>query len=166
MSLLVAVRVLTYNHDRYVRQCLESIQSQKTNFDFKVFIGEDSSTDNTLQICREFEINHPEKFVVKSTKENNILQNSLNNFDLCFNSGAKYIALLEGDDFWTDPLKLQKQVDFLEANQNVVVSGHDAVIINEKGEKIKDSKLPEIYKKDASERLEKNVLDSYPFNGL
>jgi glycosyltransferase involved in cell wall biosynthesis len=124
MSLLVAVRVLTYNHDRYVRQCLESIQSQKTNFDFKVFIGEDSSTDNTLQICREFEINHPEKFVVKSTKENNILQNSLNNFDLCFNSGAKYIALCEGDDYWTDSAKLQKQIDFLEANEEYTGSFH------------------------------------------
>ena len=161
MSLLVAVRVLTYNQERFIRKCLESVQSQKTNFNFKVFIGEDCSTDNTLQICKEFENNNPKRFIVKSTKENNISQNSLDNFNLCFNSGAKYIALLEGDDYWTDPLKLQKQVDFLESNEDYNICFHDVKIFNQQENSFKEdyitAKLSET-EFDISDLVKRNIM--------
>jgi len=116
MNLLLVIRILTYNHESYISNCLESIVAQKTTFRFKAIIGEDCSTDNTALICGEFEKHYPTLIELHCSPFNNLQLNSSNNWEHCINSGAKYIALLEGDDFWIDSLKLQKQVDFLEGN--------------------------------------------------
>lgn len=116
MKLLVAVRILTYNHEGFIRKCLESVVAQKANFRFKAIIGEDYSTDKTAFICKEFEKLYPDLIELHCSAFNNLQVNSSKNWEKCITSDAKYIAILEGDDNWTDPYKLQKQVDFLEAN--------------------------------------------------
>lgn len=115
---LLAVFMAAYNHEKYVAQAIESILMQQTNFRFVLFLGEDCSKDNTRAICLEYERKYPDILKVICTKENNIRQNADNLWRACHESGAKYLAMLEADDYWTDPHKLQKQVDFLEANSD------------------------------------------------
>ena len=121
---VVSVRLMTYNHENYIEQALRGIDMQITDFEFEVVIGDDFSTDGNLEKIKSF------KFLNKNITVNllnrvegdsySLLRRKngrLHNFiDILNNCKGKYIALLDGDDYWTDPLKLQKQVDFLEAN--------------------------------------------------
>ncbi len=116
----VSVCVQTYQHVNYIKDCLDGILMQKTSFRFEILLGDDESTDGTREICREYAEKYPEKirFFLHS-RENNIQVNGnpTGRFNFLYNlysSNGKYIAICEGDDYWTDPLKLQKQVDFLE----------------------------------------------------
>lgn len=114
---IVSVCVQTFNHEPFIRKCLDGFIIQKTNFAFEVLIHEDASTDNTAKIIREYEANYPEiiKPIYQTVNQYSQGINSLT--DLLFPiARGKYIAQCEGDDFWTDPLKLQKQVDFLETH--------------------------------------------------
>jgi glycosyltransferase involved in cell wall biosynthesis len=111
---MVAVAIATYNHERFIRQCLDSIIEQRTNFDFHLYIGEDCSKDKTREICLEYKERYPELITLLLTEVNNMALNSKNIWKAVLNSGAKYIAMCDGDDYWTDPDKLQRQVDFLE----------------------------------------------------
>lgn len=111
---LLSVLLLTYNHEKYISDCIESILMQKTNFDLEVLIGEDCSTDNTRVIINKYIQKYPEKLkLVTSDKNIGALKNENKLMNL---AQGKYIAFIEGDDFWMDSLKLQKQVDFLESN--------------------------------------------------
>jgi len=118
----VSVCVQTYRHENYIKQCLDGILEQKTNFEFEILLGEDDSPDNTRQICIEYANNHPEKIRLFLHNRANIIKisgTSTGRFNFLYNlfsARGKYIALCEGDDYWTDPYKLQKQVDFLEVN--------------------------------------------------
>ena len=115
---LVSVCCMTYNHENYIRQCLDGFVMQQTNFAFEILVHEDASTDSTASIVREFEAKHPHLFrCVYQTKNQFAIQNTLINILFPMSRG-KYIALCEGDDYWIDPLKLQKQVDFLEGNKD------------------------------------------------
>lgn len=112
---MVSVWMVTYNHGAYIRKAIESVMMQKTTFPFKLYIGEDCSTDDTAAICIEYKNKFPEKIELFLNPKNlGASLNAMQVYDACFNSGAKYIALLDGDDYWSDPLKLQKQVDALE----------------------------------------------------
>lgn len=134
-KLFVAVWMVTYNHEDYIEQAIESIVNQKANFLYKLFIGEDCSTDNTRQICIGLKEKYPDKIhLVLNERNVGASQNAQKIFNLCFNSGAKYVAMCEGDDYWTDPLKLQKQVDFLDSNEEYVIHTGKAQIT-------KDNKL-------------------------
>jgi glycosyltransferase involved in cell wall biosynthesis len=111
---IVSVHMVTYNHEKYISQSIEGVLSQITDFEFEIVIGEDKSTDGTLLICREYQKKYPKKIRLV---ERSVNIGSLNNFiDLFNHCNGKYIAICEGDDYWTDPLKLQKQVDILEEN--------------------------------------------------
>lgn len=113
-NIMVSILCTAYNHEKYIRQCLDGFVMQKTNFKFEVIIHDDASTDNTANIIREYEEKYPE--IIKSIcqKENQYSQGKKNIlFPL---AKGKYIAICEGDDFWTDDYKLQKQVDALENN--------------------------------------------------
>lgn len=113
----VAIWMVTYNQEKYIQKSIESIMSQRTNFPIKLLIGEDSSTDRTKEICEEISEKYKNKIELFSHNKNKgPNENAIYIYNKCLQSGAKYIALCEGDDYWTDPLKLQKQVDFLEAN--------------------------------------------------
>jgi glycosyltransferase involved in cell wall biosynthesis len=135
---LVSVAVQTYQQNAYIKDCLQGILMQKTNFPFEILLGEDQSTDGTREICIEYAQKYPDKIrLFLHHRENSIkingrqtgLFNFLYNF---FSSRGKYIAICEGDDYWTDPFKLQKQVDEMETNLYINISSHPAVIRNEK----------------------------------
>jgi len=120
----LVVWMVTYNHEAYIEQAIESVMMQETDFKYQLLIGEDCSTDGTRVICQKLKAKYPAKIELY-LHENNRGANSNGVFmyEKCFQSDAKYIALCEGDDYWTDPLKLQKQVDFLEANEDFSMCG-------------------------------------------
>jgi glycosyltransferase involved in cell wall biosynthesis len=110
----VGVWMITYNHANYVRQAIESVLSQKCEFEFSLHIGDDHSTDGTSDICREYAVEHPD-FVHYHLRNSNlgVLGNALQTLKDCLDSDYQFIAFLEGDDYWIDPLKLQQQVEHL-----------------------------------------------------
>ena len=111
---MVSVFMMTYNHGPYIQQAIESILEQKTDFDFDIVLGDDCSTDNTRSVIENIFANYPGKFKLLLHKKNmGAADNQMAVLSACT---GKYIAMCEGDDYWTDPLKLQKQADFLESN--------------------------------------------------
>lgn len=118
---LVSVCCITYNHGPYIRQCLDGFIMQKTSFSFEVLIHDDASTDETQEIIKEYQTKFPE--VVKPIiQSENQYSKGLRGINIHFNfprAQGKYIAMCEGDDYWTDPNKLQRQVDVLEANPSL-----------------------------------------------
>lgn len=124
---LVSVLVQTYQHIKYIKDCLDGILMQKTNFYFEILIGEDESTDGTREVCIEYAQKYPEKIklFLHNSKSNpskiGLHPFQINAFYNLFTARGKYIATCEGDDYWTDPLKLQKQVTALEKNQNLIL---------------------------------------------
>ena len=122
MSTLLSIDVITYNHAKFIRKCLDSILMQKTNFSFEVLIHDDASTDGTADIIREYEAKYPDIIKPIYQTENQWQKNIgiSKNFQHPRIHG-KYVALCEGDDYWTDENKLQKQVDFLEKHPEKIV---------------------------------------------
>lgn len=128
---LVAINCITYNQELYIRDCLEGFVMQKTDFPYVAIVHDDASTDGTASIIREYAEKYPEIIKPIIEKENQyskrdgslgrIMQEAIDATE------AKYVAYCEGDDYWTDPLKLQKQVDFLEANPDYSMCFHNAV---------------------------------------
>lgn len=131
MSLpLVSVCIITYNHENYIRQCLEGVVMQKTKFQFEVIVGEDCSTDKTRAIVEEFEARYPD--IIKPVYHAINVGGARNGYEFCYpRLKGKYIAICEGDDYWTDCDKLQKQVDFLEANPEYILSFHRVGSVDE-----------------------------------
>lgn len=113
-SLRLSVVVITYNHQEYITQAIESIVMQKTNFAFEIIIGEDCSTDGTAKIVKNFEQKNSNIKAHYNDLNLGVMQNFLKSIKECT---GEYIAILEGDDYWIDPYKLQKQVDFLSRNK-------------------------------------------------
>ena len=120
----VSVCMITYNHENYLKQAIHSVLMQKTQFDFELVIANDNSPDNTIIIIEEFINQHPNGHKIKflNNKENmGIMPNFINALKNC---NGDYIALCEGDDYWIDENKLQKQVDFLEKNEDFAICFH------------------------------------------
>jgi len=114
---MVSVLLLTHNQAKYIASCIEGALSQITNFQVEIVIGEDASTDETANICRRYLQKHPGRIKLISSANNiGLNQNFIRSFRFC---KGKYIAYLEGDDWWIDRNKLQKQVDILESNPDV-----------------------------------------------
>lgn len=127
MSPVVSVLMITYNHEKYIVQAIESALMQKTNFKFEIVIGEDCSTDKTREIVLEYKAKHSDTIKLQLQEKNvGMMQNFIDTLKVCT---GKYIALLEGDDYWIDPYKLQKQVDFLEANPDCSLCFHPSKYI-------------------------------------
>lgn len=115
---LVSICSITYNHEPFIRECLEGFLMQKTTFPVEIIIHDDASTDKTAEIIKEYELKYPNLFKPIYQVENQFSkkQGSIYARFVYPKAKGKYIAICEGDDYWIDPLKLQKQVDFLEAN--------------------------------------------------
>ena len=112
MMPLLSVCMTTYNHSRYIAQAIESVLSQRTDFAVEIVVGEDCSTDNTLNICREYEKNYPDRVRVVTSESNvGMHENYRRTIEAC---RGKYIAMLDGDDWFSDADKLQMQVELLE----------------------------------------------------
>ncbi|SDS69396.1 Glycosyltransferase involved in cell wall bisynthesis [Formosa sp. Hel1_31_208] len=126
---LVSVCMITYNQDKYIKKALESILMQKTKFSFEVIIGNDSSTDNTDKIIRSLINETASRIIIKYINRKDNIGMTANLTDILGSSRGKYIALCEGDDYWTDPLKLQKQVNFLEENEDYNLCFHEVEIL-------------------------------------
>lgn len=124
----VSVIILSYNQGKYIRQALEGCVSQKNKFPIEVIIADDCSTDTTLEICKEYESNYPFVKIAKS----DINLGYSKNWERALSLGTgEYIAIFEGDDYWTDNLKLQKQSDYLDANPDCGMCYTDCDIFNE-----------------------------------
>lgn len=119
-DLLVSIFCQTYNHEPYIRQCIEGFLMQKTEFSFEVLVHDDASTDQTADIIREYEIKYPGIIKPIYQTENQFSKGISISITFQYpRAKGKYIAFCEGDDYWIDPLKLQKQVDILEKYENV-----------------------------------------------
>lgn len=124
---LVSICCITYNHASFIRKCLDGFLMQKTTFPVEILIHDDASTDGTEDIIREYAAKYPDRIFPLYEKENKYSQGYAEIIDF-FNyerAKGKYIATCEGDDYWTDPLKLQKQVDFMETHPEYSVCFHN-----------------------------------------
>lgn len=130
-EVMVSIFVPTYNHEKYIVQALDSILMQKTQYSYEVFVGEDCSTDNTRQVLKEWELAHPGKFTILYREKNMNKELIYNSLDLKLRCKGKYIIGLEGDDFWTDPEKLEKQVAFLENHPEYYAVAHNCTVVGE-----------------------------------
>lgn len=141
----VSVFVMVYNHELYLKECLDGILMQQCNFNYDIVVGEDFSTDNSRNILLEYQKKYPGKFRLL-LHEQNIGAVTNQNSVLAACTGI-YLAICEGDDYWTDPLKLQKQVDFLEANPDYSICFHRTNELKPNGE-LKQSEIWGIETKD------------------
>mgnify|MGYP003291856894 CR=1 FL=1 len=136
MEPLLSIVTITYNHEPYIRKCIEGVLIQQVNFPIEFIIAEDCSTDGTLAICKEYAIKYP-NLIQLITSENNV--GAIANERRAMKAAkGKYIAFCEGDDYWTDPLKLQRQIDFLEENPKYSVTFHRCKHYNVVDDTIKD----------------------------
>lgn len=125
----VSVWMSTYNHEKYISQCLDSVLAQKTNFDFEIILGEDCSTDRTRELVTDYQKKNPGKIKLFLPEKNiGAMQMDMVTLKMC---SGEYLALLNGDDYWVDENKLQIQADFLDNNPDTVLCFHKALIENE-----------------------------------
>lgn len=125
-DILVTCACITFNHKNFIRQCLDGMLMQETKFPFEIVVYDDCSTDGTREIVRDYAASHPDKIRVVFPEENQYSKYGdvvLENFVLPIAKG-KYIALCEGDDYWTDANKLQKQVEWMEQHPKYSVTFH------------------------------------------
>ncbi len=126
---MVSIQCLTYNHEKYIRQAIEGFLMQKTNFPFEIIIHDDASIDNTAKIIKEYEEKYPNIIKAIYQTENQYSKETgiVKSFVYPIVKG-KYIAICEGDDYWTDENKLQKQYDFMEKNPDYSLCLHSATL--------------------------------------
>ena len=128
-NIMVSVFMMAYNHEKYVAQALDSVLIQKVDFEYQIVLGEDCSTDNTREIVIKYAELYPKKFKLLLHKTN---IGAVNNQNLILaNCTGKYIAMLECDDYWTDPNKLQTQFDIMETNGEYSFTFHSVSVKNE-----------------------------------
>lgn len=133
-NIKVSILCATYNHENYIRQALESFVMQKTDFKFEVIVNDDASTDRTVEIVREFEEKYPDIIKPIYQKENQYSKGEIITANILIpRAKGEYLAFCEGDDFWTDENKLQKQVDFLDANKEFSACVHKYITVDKFG---------------------------------
>lgn len=155
----VAVSIVcnAYNHEKYIRDALEGFVNQKTNFNFEVLIHDDASTDGTADIIREYEKKYPDIIKPIYQTENQYSKGFKISIDYQIpRIKSKYVALCEGDDYWTDPLKLQKQYDFMESHVDYTMCACSTVWLDMKTGK-EQNKCTTPFDRDVS--LEEIVLE-------
>lgn len=158
-NLLVSISCTTFNQAPFIRECLDSFLMQKTSFAYEIIIHDDASTDGTKEIIEEYVIKYSDIIFPIYQKENQYSKEVRGmmvkfNFPRC---RGKYIALCEGDDYWTDPYKLQKQVDFLETNPDYVMCTH---VSEEKNEVTNSSSFFPNIKQDTAKHIEDYIINN------
>jgi glycosyltransferase involved in cell wall biosynthesis len=145
---IVSVCMITYGHEKYIEQAIEGVLMQQCDFEIELIVANDCSPDNTDLVVEKILKTHPKASSVnyiKQEKNIGMMPNFISTLKKCT---GKYIALCEGDDYWTDPLKLQKQVDFLEANEEYVLCFHKIKVLRPDATLVDDfiTTVPEHYK--------------------
>lgn len=126
----VSICCITFNQEDYIKDALDSFLSQKTNFKYEIIIHDDASTDNTVRILKEYKQKYPDmiKLILQKNNQYSLGKDVLSN---TFNiANGKYIAICEGDDYWTDENKLQIQVDYMESNENCTLCAHSFNLVD------------------------------------
>lgn len=165
---LVAIKCLVYNHDPYLRDCLNGFVMQQTDFPFVAIVHDDASTDKSADIIREYAAKYPD--IIKPICETeNQYSKSDGSLGRVMNTaidatGAKYVAVCEGDDYWTDPRKLQKQVDFLETHPDYGFVGTRYQIVKD-GEFLVCETLPALYECEGEWELYGDIFESVAIYG-
>lgn len=168
-NILVSISCITYNHEKYIGDAIDSFLMQKTNFKYEILIHDDASTDSTADIIREYEKKYPD--LIKPIYQTKNQYSNGEDVDYINNKRAngKYLAICEGDDYWTDPYKLQKQVDYMEGHPECTLCVHGGFVVStekivkyhnrpNKGSKI--YKVDEVIKGDGGLFLTNSML--YP----
>lgn len=137
---LVSVWMITFNHEQFIRQAVDGVLTQETLFPYEVVIGDDKSTDRTREIIQEYQRQYPDRIRLRLANENLHSQKIKPGIGVLSACRGKYIAMCEGDDYWTDPHKLQKQVGFLEAHPECSICSHRVAVVDEIG--IQSLELP------------------------
>lgn len=151
--IMVSIRCLTYNHAPYIRRCLDGFVMQKTNFRFQAIVHDDASTDGTTEILREYAEKFPDIIIPMYEKENRWSKHDGTLLTIMYPLlTGKYLAHCEGDDFWSDPYKLQKQVDFMEKNPEFVLIYSDYDIVDQDSKSIK-SRKPVFYEGNVGRQI-------------
>ena len=142
----VIIQCLVYNHEPYLRQCLNGFVMQKTDFQFYALVHDDASTDHSASIIREYANQHPDIIKPIFDKENQYSKHDGALYRMMWEASkdAKYIAVCEGDDYWTDPLKLQKQVDFMESHPDFAICFHSVKVLDENTGQMTDDNLKDV----------------------
>lgn len=135
----VSVVMPSYNHERYIRKALDSVIMQRTNFRYEILVGDDASQDGTAEILKEYSLAYPDILRIFLRERN--LGASRNVYELMTQARGEYIASLDGDDFWTDETKLQRQVDFLESNPGFIGCAHAFKIVDDDGNPVKTKRF-------------------------
>lgn len=136
-NIMVSVLCTAYNHEKYIKDCLEGFVNQKTSFRFEVLINDDASTDNTAKVIKEYEHKFPDIIKPIYQTENQYSKGvSIINKFLLPNAKGTYIALCEGDDFWNDNYKLEKQVNALRDNPECNICFHKVLAVSPNGESL------------------------------
>ncbi len=131
---LVDVTIATYNHEKYIAHAIESVLAQQTEFPFRILVGDDCSADNTQSIVRGFAESHPGKVeTLLYSRHTGMDHPDRVGIRLLNSCTARYVALLDGDDYWTEPHKLQRQVDFLESHPDCALCFHNVTAVYEDG---------------------------------
>lgn len=130
----LSVCCTTYNDEKYVRQALDSFLMQKTDFPFEIIVHDDASTDRTQEILREYQSCYPDQIRLILQTENQYQQGRSTSRIMNPYVRGTYVALCEGDDYWTDENKLQLQVDYLKAHPDCALAAHQAIRIRENGD--------------------------------
>ena len=127
----VSICMVTYNHQQFINQAIDSVLMQKTNFEYELIIGEDCSTDQTRSIVQTYAAAFPERIKLVLQEQNvGATRNFASVLDSC---KGRYVALLEGDDYWTSPDKLQKQVEYLDCHPDYAICYHSCQVVDKMG---------------------------------
>jgi len=141
----LTVCIVTYQHAAYIKQAIEGALDQQAEFSFEVLIGEDGSTDGTREICLDYAQRHPDRIRVALRDRSDVMPSGIsgyiarNTVMTLREARGEFIAFCEGDDYWTDPTKLQRQVDYLLANPDCVGCFHDTKLVDAEGETLLES---------------------------
>lgn len=162
MNPIVSVKTITYNHAPFIQRCIEGVLMQKTNFPFELVIGEDCSTDGTREIVMDYARKYP-KIIRVITSETNVgsTENSNRTELACL---GEYRALCEGDDYWIDPLKLQKQYDACLDHEAVLVAHSSFVVYFENGKLVYRPKLRRAKEENGYLGLDEIISHQTPFH--
>lgn len=139
-DIMVSVLITTYNQEKYIGKAIDSVLAQEVAFPIEILIGEDCSKDGTATVLRDYEKKYPGRFRIFYREKN--LGANRNTYELDLLARGKYIAGLEGDDYWSDTRKLQKQVDFLETHSEYYTCAHAFTYVDENGDFINESEIP------------------------